>query len=222
MPAVDVAANLARIRKRIEAAAHRAGREDAEWIRILAVTKDHGPEVIPGLLKSGLRDFGENRIEHLQHMIGHADGASFHYIGRVQSRQFSKLVPICRSLHSLADPDHIERLEATCERAGHRLEVFIQVNPGDDPKKAGAPTKLLPAMVKSVRAAEHLDLQGLMCMAPLGADDERVRECFATCRLWADEHELARCSMGMSADYEIAVEEGATDLRIGSALYSDR
>lgn len=219
-----IAANLAAVRATIAAACARAGRDPA-MVRIVAVTKEQDPAVLPPLLAAGIADVGENRIDHLETMHGAAPaGLAFHFIGRVQGRQLAKLLPRCTALHSLCEAEHIERLGRACAAAGRGIAVFLQVNTAGDDAKAGMAPDELPERLTLARS-HGLEVVGLMTMAPLApaggqADPDSIRRCFADLRALAVRHGLPRLSMGMSHDFELAVEEGATDVRIGSRLFA--
>lgn len=210
------------------AACARASGRRPEDIRLIAVTKNRPPQDLALLAQSGLYDYGENRLDHLAQMSqAAASQARFHYLGRVQSRQFTAIAAACSVLHSLAELRHVPRLAQACRQAGCRMQVFCQVNPGIDPAKAGLAPDLLPEMLDCLaEESDVIEVVGLMTMAPdsslpaYSRDD--VRRCFAQLRKLAQRHGLSRLSMGMSDDYRIAIEEGATDLRIGSALFVDR
>jgi hypothetical protein len=224
MPGVGaIAANLAAVRAEIAAACARSHR-DPEGVRLIAVTKEHGPEVLPELRAAGVADIGENRLEHLELMHAAAPpGTRIHAIGRVQGRQLAKLAPLCAALHSLCDEDHILRLGRACAALGKRLPVFLQVNTAADGDKAGMAPGDLPRRLDLARAQAQLEVVGLMTMAPLFADGQggdAARRCFAALRVLAVAHGLPRLSMGMSGDFTIAIEEGATEVRIGRRLFA--
>ncbi len=226
MPALAerIATNLAEVRVAIASACRQHGR-DPQDIRLIAVTKEQTPEVLAPLSAAGVSDLGENRLEHLELMHASAPAATcFHFLGRVQSRQLAKLVPYGVCMHSLCEADHIERLGRACVALQRRLQVFIQVNVADDPAKAGVHASNLGSRLELARRTPGLEVVGLMTMAPLSAtgeqaDEGTVRRCFATLRALAEQHGLARLSMGMSEDFLHAVAEGATDLRIGTRLF---
>jgi pyridoxal phosphate enzyme (YggS family) len=218
-----IAANVASVRREIAEACARRGRDPA-GVTLIAVTKNQTPDVLDALRQAGIRDFGENRIEHLLEMLAHRQpGDRWHYIGRVQGRQLAKLAPLVDTLHSLCDPDHVDRLARPCIQAGRRLPVYVQVNASGEPAKAGIDPPGLPALLSAIRAQPALETVGLMTMAPeLGthADAATVRACFARLHGLAAENGLAGLSMGMSGDLAIAIEEGATVVRVGSRLFA--
>jgi pyridoxal phosphate enzyme (YggS family) len=216
--------NVAAVKAEIAAACRRAGRDPAV-VRLIAVTKEQEPPVLAELVAAGVTDFGENRIEHLERMRASAPaGTQFHAIGRVQGRQLAAVVAQAGCLHSLCDDSHLARLERLCADAGKRLPVFIQVNTSGEAAKAGLAPDAVGRFVTLARAARHLDPVGLMTMAPElasgHADVDAVRRCFARLAGLARSHDLSRLSMGMSQDFVIAVEEGATDVRVGTRLFA--
>ncbi len=218
----SIADNLAVVRAEIASACARAGRDPGE-VRLIAVTKEQGAEILPALAAAACVDFGENRVEHLRLMRAAAPGgARFHAIGRVQSRQLAAIAELADCLHSLHDVDHVAKLAHACAARGRRLPVFIQANVADDADKAGADPATLPIFIDRVRAHRELELVGLMTMAPLAegaAAIDVARRTFAALRELARRHGLMRLSMGMSEDFAVAVEEGATDVRIGRRLF---
>lgn len=222
--ATTIATNLARIRGDMADACRRAGRQ-LDAVRLIAVTKQQDPAVLPILAELGVCDVGENRIEHHSQMrSAHPDGLRWHAIGRVQGRQLRKLLPITDCLHSLHDLGHVDRLVAACRDLNRQLPVMIQVNTAGEAVKAGLEPQDLPVMLERLHAADDaVTVRGLMTMAPnitlpdYTPDD--ARRCFAALRALAEAHALPQLSMGMSNDLAIAIEEGATDVRIGTDLF---
>ena len=220
----SIADHVQALRADVAAACARAGRAPAT-VRIIAVTKSQGREVLAPLAAAGLTEFGENRIEHLLQMHQAAPpGTRFHAIGRLQSRQLRALVGICASVHSLCDPSHLQKLSALCQEAGTRIEVFLQVNTSGETTKAGVTPAALPAVLAQARLLPGLEVVGLMTMAPEmpdhQTDDGRIRQCFRALATLGSALDLPRLSMGMSQDFPIAVEEGATDIRVGTRLFA--
>ena len=202
-----------------------AGR-DPQGVRLIAVTKEQNPEVIAPLFAAGIRDLGENRLEHVIDMVDSRNSreVNFHYIGRIQSRQLAKIIPLCSELHSLCDQDHIQRLGLACAAAKRRLSVFLQVNTAGDQAKAGMLPEQIAERLAIAQKYTWLNVVGLMTMAPLGLNGEQaseavVRRCFSDLRECAQRHQLPRLSMGMSHDFQHAIMEGATDVRIGTRLF---
>jgi pyridoxal phosphate enzyme (YggS family) len=218
-----IAANVAAIRGEIAAACGRCGRDPAS-VTVVAVTKNQTPEVLPALRLAGIRDFGENRCDHFAEMLSAAQPDDhWHFIGRVQGRQLAKLAPQIAVLHSLCEVDHIGRLDRACAASGRRLPVLVQVNVSGEASKAGIAPADLNGFIAHVRAAGNLELAGVMTMAPdlkVGTDPGVVRACFAGLRTLATSVEVTGLSMGMSGDFALAIEEGATIVRIGSRLFA--
>lgn len=219
---VRIAARVAEVRAEIAAACARVGRDPA-GVRLVAVTKTQEADVLPALRAAGVRDFGENRIEHLAAMRLAAEaGDRWHFIGRVQGRQLPRVAELAHELHSLCDPDHVGRLARACTAQGRSLPVHLQINTSGEASKAGVAPETLPTLLALARSS-GLAVVGLMTMAPeLGvhADATQVRACFARLRGLAQAHGLASLSMGMSGDLGLAVEEGATVVRVGSRLFA--
>jgi PLP dependent protein len=216
---------IAEVRAEIAAACHAAHRDPAE-VRLIAVTKQQDPAVLPLLAAAGQWDCGENRVEHLALMAAAAPaGVRFVYIGRVQGRQLARLVPHIAEMQSLCEPDHVPRLAqaVASQRPGWRLPVFLQVNTSGEPAKAGADPAAAPAVADAIRATTTLDLVGLMTMAPdlsEGASRDAVAACFGACRALALRLGLRRLSMGMSGDLDLAIAAGATEVRVGTRLFA--
>ncbi len=217
-----ISRNLTSIREDIRRVCVQAGR-DAQSIRIIAVTKTQNPEVLEILRGYGITDFGENRMEHLLEMQGASrPGDTWHFIGRIQSRQLAGIADRCSIVHSLGDEAHIRKLAHASQLLGRHVQVFLQVNVSGEATKAGVEPISVARMVELARAAGGLHLVGLMTMAPdvrTGTNPDDIRSCFIRLRELAKVSGLQRLSMGMSGDFRMAIEEGATDIRIGSALF---
>jgi uncharacterized pyridoxal phosphate-containing UPF0001 family protein len=217
-----LAVNLGQVRDEVARACAASGRP-ADAVRLIAVTKTQEPGILAELGRLGVGDIGENRLDHLELMQGAAPaGMRVHAIGRLQGRQIPAIVRRCHALHSLCEPDHLERLAHAVAAAERRLEIFLQVNTSGEASKAGVAPAGLPALLARCRVL-GLAIVGLMTMAPesaCAAEDAQVRDCFRACAMLAREHGLPRLSMGMSQDFTVAVEEGATDIRVGTRLFA--
>lgn len=215
-----IADNLARVEERIEQAARRAGRRREE-ITLLAVTKIFPAAAIRQAYQAGLRHFGENYVQEFQikkSELGDLPGAVFHLIGHLQSnksRQAAELFEVIQSVDS-------ERLARRLDEAGRPLRVLIEVKLSPEETKTGASEQDLPALVDAVRGLGRLDLRGLMVMPPWPKDPEDSRPYFRRLRALAERHGLAELSMGMTGDFEVAIEEGATLIRVGTAIFGPR
>lgn len=231
-----LAENLQAVQERIDAAARRAGRDPAQ-VRLVAVTKNQPPEAIAAAFELGMRHFGENRVEEAEPKIpGLPQDITWHMIGHIQSRKAKQVVPLFDVVHSVDSVKLAARLDRLASEEGRRLPVLVQVNvSGEEAKyglaadrwaEDGGQRRELLAAVAEIVALPGLEVQGLMTMAPIVSDPEEVRPVFATMRRLRDElaalHPEAgwqHLSMGMSDDFEVAVEEGATLVRIGRAIF---
>jgi pyridoxal phosphate enzyme (YggS family) len=210
-----VRANLERVRSEIDAALARSGR-DAGTVELLAATKYVASEDLPLLARAGVRLVGENRAQDLQEKLAaHGELFEWDFIGRLQSRRVRLIVPHVRLIHSVASDSALRELERHRELARPGLEILVEVNIAAEPDKAG----IAPAELDAFIARAPLPVAGLMTMPPLSSTPEGSRRWFAALRRLADERGLSHVSMGTSQDYLVAVEEGATIVRIGTNLY---
>jgi len=225
----QIEANLQAVRERIAAAAHRAGRDPAE-ITLVAVTKTQPVEVIRAAYELGLRDFGENRVEEAEtkfHLL--PDDIRWHMVGHVQSRKAARAVSPYVLVHSVDRVKLARRLNRFAGEAGRRLPILLEVNVSGEATKYGfSPDEIEPA-VEAMRAFEHLRIRGLMTMAPIVTDPEDARPVFVALRELRDrlatrfpDLDWHHLSMGMTDDFEVAIEEGATIVRIGRAIFGER
>jgi pyridoxal phosphate enzyme (YggS family) len=218
---------FAAVRGTIERAAGRCGRQASE-IRLVAVSKTHPADVLKAAIKAGAADFGENRVQEAEAKIVEIgrEKAVWHLIGNLQANKARKAARLFDLVHSLDSIDLAERLERICgEESRENLDVLIQVDLAGEATKSGAPEKDLPALVKYLQQCSHLNLKGLMTLPPFFEDAEEARPFFRRLREIRDEifgAERAELSMGMSHDFEIAVEEGATIVRVGTAIFGAR
>jgi pyridoxal phosphate enzyme (YggS family) len=208
--------NLAAVRAEIAVAATRAGRDPAT-VEVLAATKYVALEQLPILAEAGIRLVGENRAQDLQAKVA-ANGELFEwdFIGQLQSRRVRLIVPHVRLIHSLASESALRELGRHSDLARPGLRVLIEVNVARESGKGGVAPEDLDAFI----AASSVPVAGLMTMPPLAAEDPREnRRWFAALRELAEQRGLEHLSMGTSQDYLVAVEEGATIVRIGTRLY---
>lgn len=215
-----IAARLATVRERIEAAAARIGR-DPDSIAVIAVSKRKPSEDIAAAYEAGQRDFGENYVQEFaakSEELPPLDDARFHFIGKLQSNKAGKAAGLFSAIHTLDSSKLARRLD----RFGKPLEVFLEVKLSAEESKSGMDPGLLGAVLEDVAAASNLRLSGLMTMPPWSADPEHARPYFRNLRELADRHGIEGLSMGMSHDLEVAIEEGATHLRIGTAIFGPR
>jgi len=217
-----IAANLATVRGRIEAAAHAAGRpEDA--VTLVAVSKTHPGEAVRAALTAGQRIFGENRVQEalakFPALRGEFPDLTLHLIGPLQTNKARDAVALFDVVQSVDRERLAASLAKEMARAGRRPDCYIQVNTGAEPQKAGVLPGDVDAFVAACRDAHKLPVVGLMCIPPL---DEEPALHFALLAKMAARNGLAKISMGMSADYETAIRLGATHVRVGTALFGER
>lgn len=190
-------------------------------MRLLAVTKVFGPDAIRAAWQLGLREFGENYVQEMERKapaIADLTGARFHLIGHLQSNKSKKAAQLFSSIDSVDSSKIAQRLDAESQS----LDAMIEVKLSEEESKSGADPSEVPAIVDAIRSSRHLRLVGLMTVPPWSEDPERSRPYFARLRELAAQHAIPELSMGMSNDLEAAIEEGATWVRVGTALFGRR
>lgn len=208
------------VEQRIQTAAARAGRERSE-ITLVAVTKRFPAAVVREAYDLGLRVFGENYVQEFEAKhpaLADLKDADFHLIGHLQSNKTRQAMELFQTIETV-DSDNLAR---RLEQGGRALEVMIEVKLSHEESKAGAGPESLPALIGAIRACPHLNLTGLMTMPPWSEDPEVTRPYFRKLAELARCHGLPKLSMGMSHDLEAAIEEGATHVRVGTALFGPR
>ena len=207
---------------RIAAAAREVGRDPAD-VTLIAVTKTFGTAEISAVLAAGHRVFGENRVQEAKGkwpaLCVRYPGVELHLIGPLQSNKAREAVALFDAIHTIDRPKIARTIAAEMASQGRRLKLFIEVNTGEEAQKAGVAPRELPALVALCRNELGLVVSGLMCIPP---HDEEPAVHFALLAKLAKEQGLASLSMGMSADFETAVELGATHVRVGSAIFGAR
>ena len=231
---MSIADNLTRVRERLEAAARRAGRSPAE-ITLMAVSKTHSAERIREAYEAGQRIFGENRVQEFAEKataVSSLPGAEFHLIGHLQTNKAKVAVELFGAIDSLDSLRLAIRLNEAAYRIGKTLPVLIEINVGGEKQKSGiAPcSPELEELLQAVPQLQQLQVRGLMTVPPLTDDAEQTRPYFRMLR--EIRNDLAtRClpgiafdvlSMGMSHDFEVAIEEGSTCVRVGTAIFGVR
>ncbi len=226
---VAIAANIARLRERVVLAAKRSGRP-ADEITIVAVSKTFPADAIREAYDAGLRHFGENRVqewESKRSAVAQLE-ATWHLIGHLQSNKSRRAAYLFHRVDSVDDLALAKRLDAAAAAEGKNLPVLIEVRLSDEQTKSGVAEKDLPSLAGSIAPFGHLDLLGLMTIPPFFDDPERVRPYFRKLRELRDQvsrhigRKLPVLSMGMSHDFTIAIEEGATEIRVGTAIFGER
>lgn len=224
-----LADRLARIRARMDAALSRSGRAPGS-VRLLAITKGHPVATIREAVALGLTELGENRVQEAEGKIRELDaGLRWHLVGHLQSNKARKAVELFAEIHSLDSTALAEELARRSAAAGRSLPCYVEVNTSGEPSKHGVSPEGALDLLRRVRALEPLRLVGLMTIGPLHGGPEGARASFRTLARIRDRaredgilDESAGLSIGMSDDFEIAIEEGATIVRIGSALLGER
>jgi len=217
---------------RIEAAAKRSGRT-RDAIRLIAVSKTHPADVLRAAIEVGLTDLGENRVQEAEPKIGELgrEAATWHLIGHLQSNKARRAVQLFDMIHSIDSVALVEKLDRACdELQREELPVLIQVDLGHETTKSGADETELPGLIGAVTSSERLKLTGFMTLPPFFEDAELTRPFFAKLRELRDEYQdrgvfgakPGELSMGMTHDFEVAIEEGATIVRIGTAIFGAR
>ncbi len=227
-----IADNLRAVRARIDAAARRAGR-DAEGVTLVAVSKTFPPECIRAAAAAGQRDFGENKVQEGLAKIAETSDVpdlTWHLIGHLQSNKAKKAAAPFAFIHSIDSIDLLRRIDAAAAEAGVHPQVLVQVDLAGEATKFGAPSDEARRVLDGALEARSVRLAGLMVMPPWNEDQEQTRPWFRRLRELRDSWlaagvpaaALGQLSMGMSHDFEAAIEEGATMVRVGTAIFGRR
>ena len=231
--ATSIASRLAVVREHIAAACDRAGRDPAE-VTIVGVTKTHPPALVEEALAAGLTDIGENRAQELlpraEAIEARGLAPRWHFIGRLQRNKVRGVLPHIAALHSLGSARLADEIERRAERleadsgasARGPLPCYLEVNVAGEASKDGVAPEQLPELLRVAANRPHIAVAGLMTVAPLADDPEQVRPVFRQLRELAHAHGLEGLSMGMTDDYVVAVEEGATVVRLGRVIFGAR
>lgn len=227
----EIAKNLEDIRARIGAAARRAGRDPGE-VTLIAVSKTFGADRVRAAFNAGQRDFGENKVQEALQKIGETADIQirWHLIGHLQSNKVRKAAAPFACIHSIDSVDLLRRLDNAAADAGVTPDVLVQVDLAGEDTKFGAPVDEARRIVDAALACRAVRLAGLMLLPPWNEDQEQTRPWFARLRALRDEwiaagvprDALRHLSMGMSHDFEAAIEEGATMVRVGTAIFGKR
>jgi pyridoxal phosphate enzyme (YggS family) len=218
----DIKANLEKVQKRIATACQRSGRSPEE-VTVIAVTKTVAPDLIAAAHELGIRNFGENRVQEAEPKIkGLAllePHPTWHMIGHLQSNKAKNAIELFDIIHSV---DSIKLAEVLNRRTQQKLPVLLEVNVAGEASKTGFALYEVEPALTSIRQLPNLEVRGLMTVAPMEADAETVRPIFRQMRQLRDKLGLEHLSMGMTDDFEVAIEEGATMVRIGRAIFGER
>jgi PLP dependent protein len=225
MPFQDLPSRLAAVREQIERAQARGGH--GQQVTVVAVTKTHGPDAPLAAWDAGLRDVGENRVQEALSKMPHVERPlRWHLIGHLQRNKVKQLDPF-HLVHSMDSARLADALTAFGEERGTPVDVLMQVNVSGEGTKGGYTPADVPAEAERLRRLPGIVLRGVMTMAPFDADVDMLRRVFTGARKCRDVlcdagHPATELSMGMSGDYEVAVEEGATLVRLGTVLFGER
>ena len=219
---------LAAIRTRIDEATQHAGRPRGS-VRLVAVSKTKPAEAIRIAYAAGQRDFGENYVQELANKaaeLADLPDLRWHFIGALQRNKAKITTNLAALIHTVDRDELVGELEKRAAALGKKLDVLIEVNVGDESSKSGVAIDALAALLEKARNAPHLQTRGLMAIPPFLDDPEAVRPYFAKLRKLREDHggaaALPELSMGMSHDFAVAIEEGATLVRVGTAIFGSR
>jgi pyridoxal phosphate enzyme (YggS family) len=227
----SISTNITAIRERIAEAARAAGRDPSD-VRLLAVSKTFSADHVRAAYAAGQRDFGENKVQEALQKIEATAGLPirWHLIGHLQSNKAKKAGGVFAAIHSVDSVDLVNRLDAAASEAGTRPELYVQVDLAGETTKFGAPEADVPAIVRAAVECRAAVLRGLMLLPPWFDDPEQARPYFRRLRLLRDRliedgidgAHLGDLSMGMSHDFDVAIQEGATLVRVGTAIFGKR
>lgn len=220
--------NLAAIQSRIRAACERAGR-DAASVQLLAVSKTHPPETIREAVNLGLNFFGENKVQEAKAKIPQSPGqARWHFIGHLQSNKCRDAVELFEMIQGVDSLGLAQEINKRAEQAGKTMPILLEINVAGEGSKFGYQPEQMLAELKAINALPRLEIHGLMAIPPYTPVPEKARPYFQKLRELKRQAEtelgapLPHLSMGMSGDFEVAIEEGATIVRVGTALFGER
>jgi PLP dependent protein len=223
-----IAENLAQLRAKIKETCKRSGRNAVE-VKIIAVSKYFGVDAITEAKNCGLTDFGENRAQELTLKYENlGNSVTWHFIGTLQKNKVKYAVNAAELVHSVDSLELVEEINNRAEKLGKVQKILLEVKTSEEETKSGLETENeILSLVKRCSELKNIDLKGLMTMAPLTEDANIIRKSFRDLRNLKDQinnkgYNLTELSMGMTSDFEIAIEEGATMIRIGSAIFGDR
>jgi pyridoxal phosphate enzyme (YggS family) len=218
----DIKANVDVLRQRIERACRRAGRSPEE-VTLVAITKTVATPAIAAAFTAGISHFGENRVQEavvkIEQLSNLTPRPTWHMVGHLQTNKAKTAVEIFNLVHSV---DSVRLAEALSQRTRKTLPVLLEVNVADEASKSGFSMANVTSALKELSTLPHLVIKGLMTVAPLVDDPEQVRPVFRRLRSLRDSLGLEHLSMGMTDDFEVAIEEGATMVRIGRAIFGER
>jgi len=231
-PVRGLAARFAEVKARIEAAVKGSGRSSGE-VRLIAISKTHPSSLVKSVIELGATDLGENRVQEAEVKIPQVgrDAARWHLVGHLQANKARRALQLFDVIHSLDSIALAQRLDRLCEELGRQsVPLLIQVDLAHEETKSGITEQELPQLVEAIGKLKRLELIGLMTLPPFFADPEHARPYFRRLRQLRDElvaagvfgDKLGELSMGMTHDFAVAIDEGATMVRIGTAIFGER
>ena len=219
---------LAQVRERMAAACARAGRRPDE-VQLIAIAKTYGADRVRAAAECGLRIFGENKVQEAELKIPECPGQlAWHLVGHLQSNKAARAVAVFDQIHSVDSLKLLQKIEAAAAAEGKRLPVLLELNVSGEGSKFGLRPEAAPELLAVAGELEYAQIAGLMTMPPFTPEMEKARPHFRRLRelrdAWSTQFglPLAELSMGMSHDFEVAIEEGATWIRVGTALFGER
>jgi hypothetical protein len=225
---MDMDNRLGAIRRRMEQACARAGRE-ADAVRLLAVSKTHGPDAVMEAVQLGLTEFGESKVQEAGQKISQCPSAArWHFVGHLQTNKVREAVRLFEMVHAVDSLKFLEALERVCQEEGRSLPVCLEVNVSGERSKFGMSPAEVPAVLQAAQKLFRVRVVGVMTIPPVAEDPEEARPFFRALReardRWQAESGMAlpELSMGMSNDFEVAIEEGSTWIRVGTLLFGVR
>ncbi len=223
----DLTENFRRVHEQIAQACSKAGRK-TEDVRLITVTKTYPSEVLQSVINTGHRDIGENRVQEIVQKVPILSGEkAIHMIGHLQTNKAAKVVPLVEWIHSIDSERLFYKVEQQCEKINKKLNVLVQVNTSGEDTKSGCRPEYTLKLCEIVAKSNILDFRGLMTIGLLGGNEKETRRCFMQLREIGEKcssltDNNLELSMGMSNDFQIAIEEGATMIRIGSLILGAR
>ncbi|MBO4235626.1 MAG: YggS family pyridoxal phosphate-dependent enzyme [Firmicutes bacterium] len=220
---MSIRANIDHINKLKEEAAVRSGRK-SEDVLLIAVTKLHSPDEINEAINSGITDIGENKVQEILDKYDRVKPVRWHLIGHLQTNKVKYIIDKVSLIHSVDSIKLAKEIEKRASAEGKTMDILIQVNSAEEESKFGVGVDEVEALIDEIRTTcPHINIKGLMCIAPLEDDPEEARPFFRAVKEIFDEHkEFTLLSMGMSNDFQVAIEEGSTAIRVGTAIFGNR
>lgn len=217
---MGLAENLLHVKQEITRSAQKAGRAP-DSVKLVVVSKNQSPAKIKKLIEAGQLDFGENRCQELEEKAGQVDGANWHFVGHLQTNKVKPVVELCDLIQSVDSLKLIRKIHSTAQEIDKVQKVLLEVNVSGEETKYGFKPSELPPMLDTLKQLPFSNVRiiGLMTMAPL-VEAEKTRPFFRALASLAQELHLRELSMGMTNDYKIAIEEGSTIVRIGTAVFT--